>query len=327
MFFFLAKKARDEQDVAGYKNNLTYGLVLLGALVLALLNTFRPILVYPLDLITLLFLAAFLPIFYVLSRREKKAPHFDDYERPEEGLTFRYEVIRKATHFVVVGIFLVYFYFGPYFMGKFNDWMARTPEFWGIAEFDAPGWAFGQYFVVFWVVISFFGLSVAEFVRIMRPEAYPLKKVNRILRKDELRTKMGPHIAMTTGVFAVVLTIGPYAPLVACAAIGIGVFGDAAANIIGRKFGRHHIRKSKTIEGMIGGAAVSFLTAFGFLIYEELLSLTPSGSVVGHAAFIAFGGTLTFVLVDFFSPSISDNLLNPLLCGITMSLLTVYVIF
>ncbi|MHA1732854.1 MAG: diacylglycerol/polyprenol kinase family protein [Promethearchaeota archaeon] len=326
MFFYLAWRARGDGERVAFKNNLAYAFVLLGSLLFAVGSTFQPVLPYPLDVVVLLFLVLFVPAFLIVARREKRHPHTDAYERPTEGLTFRYELYRKLTHFVVVGIFLVYFYFGPYFMEKFNRAMAVMPWFWGISDFGVPPSSFGQYFAVFWAVISFLGLNVAEFTRILAPEAYPLKKVNRILRDDELHSKMGPHIAMTVGVLSVILTIGPYAPKVACAAISIGIFGDAAANIVGKKFGKHQIRKGKTLEGLLGGAAVSFVSAFGFLMYEELFTLTPT--VVGSAtiAIIALGGTVTFVLVDFFSPSISDNLLNPLLSGVVMAVLTAIVV-
>lgn len=326
IFIYLTVKARRERDQNAFKNNLTYTLVFYGAVAFAVgVSPFQPVLVFPLDAVILLFLAVFLPIFYYFVHREKQHPGTDAYERPEEGLTFKYEIIRKLTHFVIVGVFLVYFYFGPYFMVKFNQAMALAPRFWGISDFGIPEQQYGQYFAVFWILIAFFGLATADSVRILKPNAYPLKKVNRILRKDELHAKLGPHIAMTVGVLAIVLTIGPYAPSVACAAIAIGCFGDAAANIIGKKLGRHKIRKGKTLEGLIGGAVVSFISAFAFLIYEDLFT-TISRVQLGHIALVALGGTLTFVFVDFFSPSISDNLLNPFLSGSVMAILTAVIV-
>ena len=130
---------------------------------------------------------------------------------------------------------------------------------------------------------------------------------------------------MTVGVFSVVLTIGPYAPRVACAAISIAIFGDAAANVIGKKWGKHHFKKNKTLEGLLGGGLVSFVSAFAFLIYEDLLTATVSSAL--HILPIALGGAVAFMVVDFLSPSISDNLINPLASGITMALMTIFVIF
>ncbi|GAB4310592.1 MAG: hypothetical protein Kow0069_10860 [Promethearchaeota archaeon] len=322
------KKAKDEGDVAAFRNNFACTLVLVGGLLFAkFVGTFQPILAYPLDVVVLMFLGIFVPAFAAWAYWESKNPHYDQYSRPPEGLTMRYEVYRKTTHFVVVGVFLLYFYFGPYFMAKFNEAMALTPQFWGISNFGVPPRAFGQYFVVFWVSISFFGLTTADLVRILRPNAYPLKKVNRILRNDELKDKLGPHIAMSIGVLATVLTIGPYAPKVACAAISIGIFGDAAANLVGKKIGRHSIRESKTWEGLLGGAVVSFVSAMAFLIYEELLTVSATGYAASRAALVAISGTLVFVVVDVLSPSISDNLLNTFVSGIAMAIVTLFIVF
>jgi dolichol kinase len=314
-YIFLGYNSYRHDEVDAGRNNFANALVFGAALIFSLgFSPFTPILPYPLDIITVVFFATFMLIFYFFMVREERDPN----RRPAyvfgEKLSLKYDLYRKLSHFIVIGIFLIYFFLGPWMIELFNSWMALTPDFWNASQLEGPTSRYGQYTTMFFVGIAFIGLNLTDFVRIMRPEAYPLKAVNRILRDREKSTMLGPQVAFSIGCISVIMIIGPYFPRVACAAMGISSFGDAAANIIGRRWGKHKLRGPKTWEGLLGGAAVSFLVSFLFLIYEPpLITLN-----VGVPAIVALAGTITFCFVDYFTPVISDNLLNAFLSASIM---------
>ena len=270
---------------------------------------------FPLDFATFLFFILFSIIFFLFTIRERRKPLKKAvYEFGVEKLSLKYDLYRKLSHFIVTGIFLIYFYIGRWVIEEFNSVLALTPAFWNVPRLLSPTSTYGQYMTMFLVSIAFIGLNITDFFRILRPEDYPLKAVNKILREREKSTMMGPHVAFSIGCLSVIMIIGPYFPRIACAAISISSFGDATANIIGRKFGKHQLRVLKTWEGLLGGAVVSYIVSFLFLMYEEPL-VAASMAV---PAIVALAGTITFCFVDYFTPVISDNLLNAFLSGSIM---------
>jgi dolichol kinase len=108
-----------------------------------------------------------------------------------------------------------------------------------------------------------------------------------------------------------------FAPFPVFASVAlITTVADAAACLIGKKFGKHQLRKgsNKTIEGFIAGGVSTFLivlfimTAFnGFILVDSLKILL-----------MCMTSTILFLLVDYFIDNISDNILNPLLTGFGM---------
>jgi len=305
--------SHDEIDAG--RNNFANAIVFGVALVFSVaFSPFGPILPYPLDMVTFIFFAAFGIIFYLFTIRESHKPHKRAVYEFGVEMTLKYDVYRKLSHFIVTGIFLIYFYIGPGIIELFNTMMALTPEFWNVSSLQSPTSAYGQYVTMWLVGIAFIGLNITDFFRILRPENYPLKAVNKILRDREKSTMMGPQVAFSIGCISVIMIIGPYFPRIACAAMGISSFGDAAANIVGRKWGKHKLRGPKTWEGLLGGAVVSYIISFLFLIYEQPL-VAQSLAV---PAIVALAGTITFCFVDYFTPVISDNLLNAFLSGSIM---------
>ncbi|OLS13999.1 MAG: dolichol kinase [Promethearchaeota archaeon CR_4] len=324
-YIFLGFKSYRHDEIDAGRNNFANALVFGIALIFSLaFSPFTPIMPYPLDVVTVVFSIAFIFIFYIFMVKEERDPNRQATYVFGEKLSLRYDMYRKLSHFIVVGIFLIYIIIGSWMIIVLNSWMALTPEFWNASHLESPESAYGQYTTMFFVGIAFIGLNIADFVRIMKPEAYPLKKVNRILRDREKGTMLGPQVSFSIGCISVIMIIGPYFPMVACAAMGISSFGDAAANIIGRRWGKHKLRGPKTWEGLLGGAAVSFIVSFLFLIYEPALKTFKDGIPniatlnFGVPAIVALAGTLTFCFVDYFTPVISDNLLNAFLSASIM---------
>ena len=89
---------------------------------------------------------------------------------------------------------------------------------------------------------------------------------------------------------------------------------DAAACVIGKKFGKHSLRKNsdKTIEGFIaGGVATLLIVLIIPMVYYAWMPI-PIEKII----LMATVATFLFLLVDVSSKYISDNILNPMLTGL-----------
>ncbi|MFX1312171.1 MAG: phosphatidate cytidylyltransferase [Promethearchaeota archaeon] len=96
---------------------------------------------------------------------------------------------------------------------------------------------------------------------------------------------------------------------------------DAAACVIGKKFGKHSLKKNsnKTIEGFIAGGFVTLLIVLTIPIIYYAWMPIPIEKVI----LMAILATILFLLVDVSVNYISDNILNPLLTGFGMWLILI----
>ena len=102
----------------------------------------------------------------------------------------------------------------------------------------------------------------------------------------------------------VILALLLFPTKIAYASIGIVAVGDPVAAYVGEKFGRRHIRPSKTLEGSIAGLVLSFLLAS--IIVDPV------------AAFAGAAGAMLMELLDI--PD--DNLTMPIAAGALILLVT-----
>jgi dolichol kinase len=127
-------------------------------------------------------------------------------------------------------------------------------------------------------------------------------------------------IASTPLVLAFVpFLFAPFPILGSVALIATGA--DAAACLIGKKYGTHPLKKNskKTIEGFLAGGFCTFLiVVFITLIFNSLMPVNFDKILI-----MAIISTVLFLAVDFFTVNISDNILNPILTGISMWLIYV----
>lgn len=100
------------------------------------------------------------------------------------------------------------------------------------------------------------------------------------LARDEEKDKYSGVIHTTLGVLAVMLLFGPYPALVA-AGIYCAAFGDAAAALFGKAFGRHKIRTGKSWEGTAACFAVCVMVGWSlrFPIYSTILAAAAASLV------------------------------------------------
>jgi dolichol kinase len=103
------------------------------------------------------------------------------------------------------------------------------------------------------------------------------------------------------------LLVALFEPTIAAAAIAIGLLGDAAAAIVGRRFGRMHIGKSdKTIEG-----SMAFL-----LVAAPLIWIVPNLTLP-----VGLAGVVAGVVVESLHLPINDNFSVPMASALAMTFL------
>ncbi len=296
ILLYIAFLAKSKGEREAFINNFVNALILIISLTINMeihffLNTpYNEFIVFPFDLLMISFIGIFFPIFSLFMLREKKKGKNSKEVDTKHfmKLPLKYDIYRKLTHLVVLGIIFSYFTLGFY--------INRDIMF------------FTQNLVVFLVGISLIGLLTAEIIRILKPEIYPLKQVNQILREKELHMRFGPHISMSIGCFSIILLYGliqPIGPVVICTAMTMAIFGDIASNLIGRIKGKTIIRNTdKTYEGLFAGMIISFTSGVIILI---LLRNFYDPSILGFFL-IPILGALIIGGIDYLDLEIDDNL-------------------
>ncbi|MFX1299151.1 MAG: phosphatidate cytidylyltransferase, partial [Promethearchaeota archaeon] len=141
------------------------------------------------------------------------------------------------------------------------------------------------------------------------------------------RLVLAPHVYLTVGVFFTVIlssgidlflgeNTGISAQIVAITVM-VSALADAVATIVGITKGKHHLKggkSKKTWEGWIAGVASSILLGF-----VSFLVLMPQfGGTVMQGIVLTLVAAGIFGLTDYFSPRISDNILNPVLISLAL---------
>ena len=305
--FYITYLAKKKQEIGAFINNLTNALVLNLSITINLVLTTvfnlsnREFIEFPFNILMIIFFIFFLPLFYLFISREKrriKIRKKSDFNLKLQSFTelpLKYDIYRKITHFVVLGIVFFYFTLGFLIQNLFT-------------YIEVNIMYFSHNLVVFLVGISLIGLLTADIVRILKPELYPLKSVNQLLREKEMHMRLGPHISMSIGCFSIILLYGliqPIGPVIICTSMVMSIFGDVTSNLIGRTIGRSKIRKTnKTYEGLITGMIAAF---FSGVIVLYILRDYYRFSIVG-LLLIPFIGMLVIGLLDYWDLEIGDNL-------------------
>lgn len=324
-----------------FTNNIVNSLTLLIAIILSVLRpisdpSFNPILIFPFDFFIILFILPFFFAIHLLIHRERKRTKNDKNKLTElknnvndlRVLPLRYELYRKLTHLVVICICFFYFIFGVYIKLLFVNTISILPDSMrnilsgeDIALLSNVD--FSQYIIVFLTSISLLGLLTADYVRIIAPEDYPLKSVNRILRQRELKTRIGPHITMAVGSISIILIFGPLSnkgPLIVSLSIIMSTVCDSSANLLGITLGHHKIRGGKkSYEGLIGGILISFFSGIMFLFF--IFQIFPSLINSQKTFFIPLLVALVIGIIDYLDLPVDDNLSFLLVSSIIIYLL------
>ncbi|MHA1438488.1 MAG: hypothetical protein ACTSPD_13010 [Promethearchaeota archaeon] len=336
----LAKKKGEKE---AFINNLAITLVFLIAITinLIIIDYINPInrdfILFPFDILTFFFILIFLPIFFLLMKREKKKIKNDIHNNKlletKGELPLKYDIYRKLSHLIVLGIIFFYFTLGFLIQNIFIFFVEILPEeskfstlFYSIFTIKGDLMIFTQYLVLYLVTISLIGLLTADFIRILKPDLYPLKPINQILREKELHMRLGPHISMSIGCFSIIILYGlfqPIGPLIICTSMTMTIFGDIAANLIGRTFGKKKISNTeKTYEGLFAGISVSF---FAGIIILFLLRKYYLVNLFGFILLPLIGAIIIGIL-DYLDLNIDDNLTFILITTTVLFFLAIIII-
>ncbi len=179
-------------------------------------------------------------------------------------------------------------------------------------------WGLDNYSFSYWLTITVgygfvFMFQVADLTRLNKYYMLPnwAKKWYSDMKQSELHT----FVASTPLVLAFSPFIFAPFPIFAAVAL-ITTVSDGFACIIGKKYGKHHLRTNtkKTVEGLIAGGLSTFLIVLLITIfYYPWMQVSIEKIII-----MSFIATLLFMLIDAFIKNISDNILNPLLTGFAM---------
>lgn len=323
--------ARKKGERSAFIDNFANSLVLIISISISLLlvSYLNPsnvnFIVFPFDLLMLIFVIVFFPTFSLLIYREKRImkKKLENTQKTSSSiqkqieLPLKYDIYRKLSHLVVLAIILFYFTLGFLVQNFFIYLLDFLPEFftgifYSIYNIEKNKMIFTQYLVIYLVGMSLIGLLTADYVRILKPEMYPLKPINQILREKEKQTHMriGPHISLAIGCFSIIILYGliqPLGPLIICTSMTMAIFGDMASNLVGRTIGDKfkNIRDTKkTYIGLFAGIIGSFSS--GILILF-LLRVFFTLSIL-YFVILPLIGALIIGIIDYLDLEIDDNL-------------------
>ena len=163
IIFYITYLAKKRNEKGAFINNLTNGLIFISSISINLIISnlydfpIRAFIDFPLNILMIILIIFFLPLFYIFISREKhriKKSNDKLQLQSSTELPLKYDIYRKLTHFVVLGIIFFYFSLGLLLQNLFIS----------------MGWdimIFSQNLVVFLVMISLIGLLTADFVRIL----------------------------------------------------------------------------------------------------------------------------------------------------------------
>jgi CDP-diglyceride synthetase len=285
----------------------------------------------------IIFVIFFLPHFSFSVYREKRSFRLEEKTMDKkplhltEDLPFKYELYRKLTHLGVLGIVFFYFTLGFLVQNFFVYILDFFPNivsdfFFSIYNIEANKMIFTQYLVVFLVGASLIGFLTADFIRILKPNLYPLKPINRILRKKERHMRLGPHISMGIGCFSIIILYGPFQPIgpfSICTSMTMSIFGDMAANLVGRKFGHNKIRKTKkTYEGLFAGMSVAYISGIiTLLLLSQLYAINLMILIL-----LPLVGTVIIGILDFLDLDVDDNLSYNIVLSTILFFISIFIL-
>ncbi|MBN1214377.1 MAG: hypothetical protein JXA99_02935 [Candidatus Lokiarchaeota archaeon] len=246
-----------------------------------------------------------------------------------EQISIKMELIRKTFHlggllfiFAIYGIYMIF----PPLAGMVNEgiiYFIKTTEptynfLWG--DISTYPYAIGdfiaiQYITLFAFIAILVFTIVSELIRILwGPEYSMLNFLTRSVLRNEEYNAVGPQIYLLAGaIFSYILYLEGIVPLNALTAgILIACFSDAAAALVGRGLGKYRINcprgQKKTVEGFIAGVGSAYLIG--------VFTVGPIYAIIA---------AIIFFLLDFFPTYIADNILNPIL--ITLGITIFYYVF
>ena len=251
-----------------------------------------------------------------VERMTKEDPYTDK-------ISLKMELIRKTFH--LSGLLLVVAYFG--FFALFpvtliisdsvieliHDIGPVYTVLWG--DYSLFPYVPGEFQAV--IDLTMMGLIgalmfalISDLIRIVwGPEYSIFNFLTRSMLRNKEKNAAGPQIYIITGfIFSYTLTMAEIIhPLAWFSGILIACLSDAAAALIGRRYGKHKIqvrsKDYKSVEGFLAGMIVAYII----------------GLILVGPVYAIFGAVI-FFMTDYFPIYTADNILNPIFIPIGIQL-------
>ncbi len=232
-----------------------------------------------------------------------------------EDITFKMELIRKSFH--LMGLLLLLAYFGFFALypvtliisdsviDLINKIQPAYELIWGpislfpfiLGDFQA---------VIYLTMMALIGALmfalISDLIRIIwGPEYSIFNFLTRSMLRNKEINATGPQIYIITGfIFSYMLyMVGILHILAVFSGILIACLSDAAAALVGRRYGKHKVivrsKVTKSVEGFLAGIVLAYI--IGLILVGPIYALI---------------GALIFFLTDYFPIYTADNILNPI---------------
>ncbi|MCK4779668.1 MAG: hypothetical protein KAT57_05755, partial [Candidatus Lokiarchaeota archaeon] len=243
-----------------------------------------------------------------IERMTKENPYRED-------ITFKMELIRKSFH--LMGLLLLLAYFGFFALYPvtlivsdsvivlINQIQPAYELIWGpisLFPFISGDFQAIIYLTMMALIGALMFAIISDLIRIIWGPEY---SIFNFLTKSMLRNKeinaTGPQIYIITGfIFSYMLyMVGILHILAVFSGILIACLSDAAAALIGRRYGKHKVivrsKDTKSVEGFLAGIVLAYI--IGLILVGPIYALI---------------GALIFFLTDYFPIYTADNILNPI---------------
>jgi len=316
-----------------------------------LLNSIFP---YPLGCFVLYFISfvfIFIGVYAIKIKYFTKSGDLNVYDLQidSDSSNIDLEISRKMFHICLISILIGYIFLGKLVGLSSYKFTTNIYEFlppssfipYDKIDFDnlVKNYLFdfilGRWMVIFITIVVGLFLFFTDILRIFNYKYYPLKTLSGIYRKHE-KLSFGPQIYLMFSLTLVSIFLPP--PLVSEVLLISGM-ADALAAIVGISIGKRKLnrRTNKTWEGLIAGFITSFV--LGFFGYLLIMNLYPKLELnnlyfpnlknfsISQGIITSFVGAIVFSLIDYFTPpiSIDDNILNPILCGFSVYIVSIII--
>ncbi|MFX0104870.1 MAG: hypothetical protein ACFE75_05225 [Candidatus Hodarchaeota archaeon] len=244
----------------------------------------------------------------------------------QEDISFKMEVIRKSFH--LMGFLLVIGYFGIFIVPPLiqlisdgvimliNDIRPAYEFIWGdisLFEYSLGDPRGLKHLTMMGLIGALMFAVISDLIRILKAPEYSIFNflTHSMLRNKELNAT-GPQIYIITGfIFSYMLYMAGLIHILAFfSGVLIACLSDAAAALIGKKYGKHKIKvrskDTKSLEGFLAGMIVAYVIG--------LILVGPIYTIIG---------VVIFFITDYFPIYIADNILNPIFIPIGIQLFTI----
>jgi len=175
---------------------------------------------------------------------------------------------------------------------------------------------YSQQTAMFILVLVLTVALISEFLRLdMKIKPPLLWRLWKSYKRRKETYFIGGEIFQLTGI---IITLAAFDIRVATAAILMLVFGDFAAALVGKSWGKHRLYKKKTWEGttaeLITNLVIGILCIQATFAGGKWVLLSPSLSQVMWIPVL--GMAITATITELFVDKIDDNLAIPIIAGV-----------